>query len=167
MLCRRLWVPRRIGLWAAFPILALGILPGCDVLNPALFGTVTSSSIPSLSAPEGTILVAVLNTTSAIAAARVRVTKNNGGTVDLVLPVQQADNDPANEADRALAVQDCDVASIQLIEVLAAPSTGGAVQQFGSDLPLLIGGVHINCGKVVVISILGTPPNLLVNMQVY
>jgi len=165
MLHRRLSAPKALGGWFAILLPAMGFFAGCDVLNPALMGTVSASSVGALSAPEGTILIAVLNSSSAIAAVRVEVVKEDGGVVDLVIPVQPADGDPANESDHAIVVQDCDVASIQLLEVIAALPTGG-VQQLASDQPPLLNDVQFSCGKVVVIMITGTPPNLLVEIAV-
>ena len=93
------------------------------------------------------------------------VLKDDGGIIDLVIPVQAADSDPTNEGDHATVVQDCDVASIQLLEVSASLPTGG-VQQLASDRPPLLNGVQFSCGKVVVITITGTSPNLLVEIAV-
>jgi len=165
MLHRRLVAPQAVGAWLIIILPALGLIAGCDVLNPALVGTASASSVASLSAPEGTILIAVLNSSSALAAATVQVVKEDGGVVDLIIPVQAADGNPANETDHAIAVQDCDVASIQLLEVIAA-LPGGGIQQLGSDQPPLLNGVHFSCSKVIVITITGTPPNLLVEIAV-
>ena len=166
MLHRRLAAPKAVGVWLAVIILpAMGFVAGCDVLNPALVGTVSASSVGSLSAPEGTILIAVLNSSSALAAAHIEVVKEDGGVVDLIIPVQAADSNPANEGDHAIVAQDCDIASIQLLEVIAALATGG-VQQLASDQPPLLDGVHFSCGKVIVITITGTSPNLLVEIAV-
>jgi len=165
MLHRRFVAPKILGAWLAIILPALGLVAGCDVLNPALVGTVSASSVGSLSAPEGTILIAVLNYSSSLAAAHIEVVKEDGGVVDLIIPVLAADSDPANEGDHAVAVQDCDVASIQLLEVIAALTTGG-VQQLASDQPPLLVGEHFSCGKVIVVTITGTSPNLLVELAV-
>ena len=165
MLHRRLAAPKAPGLWLAIILPAIGFVAGCDVLNPALMGTVSPSSVRALSAPEGTILIAVLNSSSALAAVRVEVVKKDGGIIDLVIPVQAADSDPTNEADHVTVVQDCDVASIQLREVIAGLPTGG-IQQLASDRPPLLNGEQFSCGKIVVITITGTPPNLLVEIAV-
>jgi hypothetical protein len=116
--------------------------------------------------PEGTIAIVVLNSTSSQAAARFQITKRNGGTVDLTVPVLPFDGDPADEGDRAMVVQDCDVTTIELVDVLAALSTGG-VQQFGQDLAPLNMGEQLTCGKVIAVTITGSEPNLLVNLQVF
>lgn len=170
MLHRRLYRPRSIRAWLMMIVAAMGWIAGCDVLNPALVGTVNASSVTSLSDPEGTILIAVLNNSSSLAAATVRVIKDTGyfedpGYIDLIIPVQAADGNAANEADHAVAVQDCDVYSIQLMEIIAALPTGGT-QTLGSDQPALLNGVHFTCGKVIVITITGTAPNLLVEIAV-
>jgi len=146
--------------------LALTALSGCGVLNPALVGSTVLDSTSALDAPEGTILIAVTNRTSSTAAARFEITKRNGGTVDLIIPVQPFDSDPANESDRMIVTQDCDVTSIRLLDVLASLPTGG-VQQFASDLSPLEMGERLNCGKVVLLTIEGVAPNLLVNLGVF
>lgn len=146
-------------------LLTAGAWAGCGVLNPSLVGTVTPSSIIEMEAPQGTILIAVFNATSSIAAVRFEVTKKSGGTVDLVIPVQPADNNPANEADRGIAIQDCDVQSIRLVQVLA--SVPGGVQQFGTGLAPLEDGLQLSCGKVVVVTIVGQAPNLIATLDVF
>lgn len=165
MLYRRFMALKAAGVWLIVILPTLGLVAGCDVLNPALVGTFSASSVASLSAPEGTILIAVLNSSSALAAAHIEVIKEDGGVVDLIIPVQASDGNPADETDHATVVQDCDVASIELLEVIAALPTGG-VQQLGSDQPPLLNSVHFSCGKVIVITIAGTPPNLLVEIAV-
>jgi len=165
MLHRRLTGPKAVWAWLMMILVTLGCVVGCDVLNPALMGTASASSVASLSAPEGTILIAVLNNSSSLAAANIEIVKEDGGVVDLIIPVQAADGNAANEADHAVAVQDCDVASVQLMEIIAALPSGG-IQQLGSDQPALLNGVHFSCGKVVVIIITGTAPNLLVEIAV-
>lgn len=143
------------------------LAPGCGIINPDLLGTVFTNSTIGMPAPTGTIVIAVLNRSPAIAAAQVRVTKKDGGVVDLTIPVQPFDNSTANPADRAFAVQDCDVYSIRLVQVLAGLPTGGAVQQFASSLPPLVDGIELSCGKLVMITIVGTPPNLQAAVEVY
>jgi len=151
-------------LLAAFGLL---LAPGCGVINPDLLGTVLPNSTIGMPAPGGTIVIAVLNESQAIAAAQFEITKNDGGVVDLTIPVQPFDNSTANPADRAFAVQDCDVQSIRLIQVLAGLPTGGTVQQFASSLPPLVDGVGLSCGRLVVVTIVGTPPNLQAALEVY
>lgn len=147
--------------------IGLLLAPGCGAINPELLGTVLPNSTVGMTAPTGTIVIAVLNRSPAIAAAQVQVTKNDGGVVNLTIPVQPFDSSTANPADRAFAVQDCDVHSIRLVQVLAALPTGGTVQQFASALPPLVDGVGLSCGKLVSITIVGTPPNLQAAVEVY
>jgi len=154
------------GILVGLTALLIAGVAGCGVLNPSLVGTTILSSTESLDNPEGTIVIVVMNTTSSLAAARFEITKRNGGTVDLTVPVLPFDGDPANEGDRAMVVQDCDITSIQLVDVLASLSTGG-IQQFGQDLAPLTMGDRLSCGKVVALTITGTEPNLLVTLQVF
>jgi len=162
MQCRRCLVRVFPGL---ILVMAVFLPAGCGVLNPALTGTVLPNSVSTLEAPQGSILIAVFNQTTSIAAVRFEITKKNGGTVDLVIPVQPADGNAANEADRGLAIQDCDVQSIRLVEVLA--SVPGGVQQFGTGLAPLEDGLRLSCGKVVAVFIAGTAPNLLASLDVF
>ncbi|MBP7934607.1 MAG: hypothetical protein KA354_08180 [Phycisphaerae bacterium] len=147
--------------------IGLLLAPGCGIINPDLLGTVLPNSTIGIPAPEGTIVIAVLNRSPAIVAAQVQVTKIDGGVVDLTIPVQPFDSSTANPADRAFAVQDCDVYSIRLVQILAGLPTGGAVQQFASSLPPLVDGVELSCGKLVTITVVGTPPNLQAAVEVY
>ncbi|HSW44954.1 MAG TPA: hypothetical protein VLM89_05240 [Phycisphaerae bacterium] len=163
MMCRGPLLPR---LWGVALIhLLTAMMAGCGVLNPSLVGTVAGSSAGTLEPPQGTILISVFNTTTSIAAARFEITKKNGGVLNLVIPVQPADNNPANEADHGTVIQDCDVQSIRLAEVLA--SVPGGVQQFGTGLAPLEDGLQLSCGKSVVVTIVGTPPNLLATLNMY
>lgn len=156
----------RAGVVSAVAGMALLVTAGCGVLNPALVGTIGFDSTPALDSPEGTILIVVTNSTPSTAAARFEITKRNGGTVDLILPVQPFTGNPADESDRIIAVQDCDITSIQLLDVLASLPAGG-VQQFASDLAPLNMGERIHCGNVILLSLEGEAPNLLVNLGVF
>ena len=164
MMSRHPLVPGCAGAW--WTALGLALVAGCGVLNPSLVGTVTSSAAPGIDEPTGTILIAVVNASPASAAAEVQVTKKDGGILSLVIPVQPADSDPANESDHTTMAQDCDVASIQLIKVLAFSSTGGYQEAASNYLPLT-DGVELSCGKVVVITISGNTPNILATVQVF
>lgn len=144
----------------------LAVLPaGCGVLNPSLTGTVLPNGVSTLPNQQGTILIAVFNSTTSVAAARLEVTKNNGGVVEVVIPVQPRDLNPANQTDQGVVVQDCDVQSIRLVEVLAAVT--GGVAQVGTGLPPLQSPTSLSCGKLVVVTITGTAPNILVSLQVF
>lgn len=148
----------------------LALLPmvaSCGALNPGLLGTMGLIYKPTVNNPTGTILIAILNTSSAVVAAKVEITKDNGGTVTLTIPAQPFDSDPANESDQTVVVQDCDVYSIKLVEILAGSTSGGTIQRFASDLPVLYNGVQLSCGKLVVITVTGSSPNLLANMEIF
>ena len=158
--------PLFLGLVAVFLVFLLAVVPGgCGVLNPSLAGTVLPNGTGTLYPQEGTILIAVFNTTTSIGAARVEVTKKTGGVVDLVIPVQPVNNNPVNPSDFGVAVQDCDVQSIRLVEVLA--SVPGGVMTFGTGLAPLDDGTRLNCGKLVVVTIVGSAPNLLATLEVF
>jgi len=139
----------------------------CGVVNPSLVGTVGGSTVNTLDSPQGTVLIMVLNQTTSEAAVAIEVTKTNGGTMILTVPVLPFDNDTADDSDHQTLAQDCDVRAIQLREVIASiPATGG-VQQFAADRPPLILGTDFNCGNVVVFTIVGEAPNLFVNIDVF
>jgi hypothetical protein len=158
--------PLASGLVAAVLVLLAAVVPGgCGVLNPSLTGTVTSNGVGTMYPPEGTILIAVFNTTTSIAAARLEITKNNGGVVQVVVPVQPSSTNPANQTDQGVVVQDCDVQSIRLVEVLA--SIPGGVMQFGTGLPPLDSPGRLSCGNLVVVTITGSTPNLAVSLNVF
>jgi hypothetical protein len=144
----------------------LAVIPlGCGVLNPSLTGTVLPNGVSTLPNQQGTILIAVFNTTTSIAAARLEVTKSNGGVVEVVVPVQPRSDNPANQTDQGVVVQDCDVQSIRLVEVLA--SVPGGVMQFGTGLAPLDYPTRLSCGKLVVVTIAGSAPNLLASLDVF
>jgi len=156
----------RLALAFSVALAGLGLGNGCDVLNPSLVGTIGNSSIAGLTAPAGTMLITVLNTTTSPAAVRLRVTKDSGGSLDLSVPVAAADNNAEDPSDNATVVQDCDVYSIELLSVAAA-LPNGEIQQLATDRPPLRKGLELSCGKLVVITLTGVAPNLFVQMAVY
>lgn len=154
------------GIRALAAALCLLSIASCTVLNPALIGTLTPTGVLGLDNPQGTILIALFNETAAGAAARVEIVKKSGGSLELAIPVQAANNDPTDDTDRSIVVQDCDVQSIQLVDVLIGQADG-TIQQLASDRPPLTDGLELSCGKVVIITLTGTAPNFLVTLAVY
>ena len=148
---------RRIG-WALAGLTGLTAVAGigCSVLNPALVGTVQGNSVPALENARGTILIAVLNHTDAVAVPRIQITKDNGGLVELLVavlpftpsvPLDPTNPTQDNNADHAILVQDCDVAQIELIDLDVAGQT------IGANFPPLVEGFNLACGDVVVLSV--------------
>jgi hypothetical protein len=130
---------------------ALATGTGCGgggIFNPSLFVTVGGSPLRALDQPDGSIIILVMNLTDATAAARIRVTKENGGVLVLTVPVAAFES--GVEPDHVAVVQDCDIASIQLL---------GVTSEDGVDIPSfsppIRKGFELSCGKVVAITILG------------
>jgi len=136
---------------------------GCGMVNPSLLGGLGVSPIQALDPAQGSLVIAVLNRSDAVAQAKVVVTKANGGELELNLTTQPFS--PGTELDHVVAVQDCDVESVELLEIIYA-GPGGA-STIASDAAPLLSGFNLSCGDVVVITITGTSPNVLVNLAVW
>lgn len=136
---------------------------GCGVLNPSLLGGIGLSPIQSLDPAQGSLVILVLNRSDAIAQAKVIVTKTSGAEVELNLTTQPFSQ--ATELDHVAAVQDCDIESIELMETIYA-GPGGA-STIASDAGPLLSGFNLNCGDVVVVTIEGTSPNVIVGLAVW
>ncbi len=160
---------RRFRASAALAILALGVVAGCNSLNPGLATAVGANAVPLTTPPSGVILVLFMNLTSVPARATLIVTNTNGGQYQLGLTALGFDT--TSDLDYALAAQDCSVGngggiqSIGLTDVTYASATGPVVVPF--DRPSLKTGVDMNCGNVLAVTFQGTPPNVFVNLTVY
>jgi hypothetical protein len=147
-------------------VLAMVVLAastGCGVLNPSLLGGVGISPIQGLDPAQGSLVILVLNRSDAVAQAKVAVTKTNGAEVELNLTAQPFSQ--GTELDHVAAVQDCDVESVELTETIYA-GPGGA-STIASDTGPLVSGFNLNCGDVVVVTIEGTSPNVIVGLAVW
>ena len=158
------------GLVAVLLVFLLAVVPGgCGVLNPSLAGTVLPNGVGTLEPPQGTILIALLNTSNTGAAVTLNITKQNGEVLVLLIPLLPADGNPGIDTDRAIVVQDCDVAAIQATKI--------TIQDVLTGLPLNIDltvqfspvrdGVDLSCGKVVVLTVLGQTPDIQATVQVF
>ena len=155
----------RVSAGLALAALGLGSVAGCGMLNPSLLVTLGGTPVRSLDSPDGSLIILVMNRTTQVAAARVLVTKQNGGEVELTLPVEPFN--AGTDLDHRMAVQDCDVESLQLIQVTATTATG--VIEIPSDAPPITtgdGGVEL-CGKVIAITISGTAPAVFVDLRIH
>lgn len=156
-------VPHR---WAMLPLVTLSLVSAtsCDVINPALLGSTGGSTIRALENAQGSLVILVMNRTTAVAAAQVLVTKQSGGTVLLTIPVQEFGD--GNDRDFSAIVQDCDIEQVQLLQVTAVSGEGETVE-VPSDAPPLRMGIEINCGSVIAITVSGTSPTLFLDLTVF
>jgi hypothetical protein len=134
---------------------------GCSVLNPSLATVFGVNATGALEGPGGSLIILVMNRATGTASARIALVKDNGGTLELTVPVDAFD--ASSESDHTEIVQDCDVASVQLLDVTVATGVGDPVL-VPSDTPPLVRGVNMFCGNVVSILITGstTPPVIAV-----
>ncbi len=127
----------------------LGLLvTGCGVLNPALTGTVNGGSIPGVDAPDGYILIMLMNQSTSSIVANVDIVKQNGGRKKWTLTTGAL-------GFYALA-QDCDVVTIQFVDF--GFSSVGGTNVVPSNLGPLTIGQSVNCGNVVSVTATGNPP---------
>lgn len=153
---------RRLGLRTIAVLLAVLIPPvagGCrGILNDDLFSSFGGNAVTGLSRPNGAIVILVMNLTNSAAVVRIRVTKDTGGAVDLSVPLDPFG--PQTELDHATLVQECDVARIEFLGGSIQSDTGGDPVEIPAELPPVLYGLNLFCGRVVVITIpgIGLPP---------
>jgi hypothetical protein len=131
---------------------------GCGVVNPGILGAVGSNTGGTVSDPSttsGNVVIMLMNQTNATAQANVRVTKVNGGTLDL--------NMAAAANDFAAVTQSCEVQTIQVVQASFAGPTG-AVNVPAAVSPFTM-GTTMQCGSVIAITLTGTPPSILIGVQ--
>jgi hypothetical protein len=129
------------------------MISGCGIINPSLVSSFIGNPVYTLDRPSGSIVILVMNATTQAAVVRVLVTKQNESEIELSLPVEPF-GDPS-QLDHVMVVQDCNVESIQLLGGSIASEGGGGATEIPSDLPPLINGFNLSCGKVVSILIQG------------
>lgn len=143
-------------------VLGIGLLAllagGCGILNPDLLSSFGGNSVVGLDRPNGAILILVMNLTSSAAVVRIEVTKRDGGTLELSVPLEPFG--PGTELDHMTLVQECDVESIQFLGGSIESDTGGDPIEIPAELPPVTYGSQLFCGKVVTITIpgVGLPP---------
>lgn len=150
---------RRAFAVAALFALAVGSF-GCSGLNPALFNTPLSDPISGLAAPEGTILIVVMNYTVSDTLTRLNIHKENEGVMTLGLAANAFN--PSSLLDYVVAVQDCNIERIEFVDVQVRLSVGGAPvapATISFSRPPLVNGESLYCGKVVAITI-GSPGDI-------
>lgn len=138
---------------ACLAVVGLCAVAGCGMLNPSLFATTGLNPVRSLDTPEGSLVILVMNRTNVTVAARVTVTKQNGGQIELTIPAGPFGS--GTTPDHAAVVQDCDVETIDLIGITAE----GDIEIPSFSAPLR-DGLELSCGKVVAIFVaaLGAEP---------
>jgi hypothetical protein len=143
---------RRSGLTGSFLVaLALGLAPGCSVLNPSLVGTWLGNPVKNLERPDSVILILIMNMTAQPAVVRVEVLKTDGSTIELSAPLEPFGS--GANLDYSVLAQECeDVASIQLLGGSIQSDSGGETVEIPADLPPI---TELSCGRVVVIAIQG------------
>ncbi len=124
---------------------------GCGVVNPNLLGGNAAVQTPGL---NGSIVILVINQTTVDAQANVTVTRTNGGSLDLNIPVLAGSHQAVT--------QDCEVNTIQVSQASYA-GTNGAVVIPSSVSPVQVGST-LQCGGVVAVTITGAPPNVFLNV---
>ena len=87
------------------------------MLNPSLFATLGANPVRALDTPDGSLVILVMNRTSVTVAARVIVTKKNGGQLDLTIPAGPLGS--GTTPDHFAVVQDCDVETIDVVGIIA------------------------------------------------
>jgi hypothetical protein len=137
--------------WFALTGCGLGLSVGC---NPALTGNLGGNSIPSLNAPNGYVVILMMNQSTANVVANVQVNKNGSSKVWAM---------SAGPTDFLTLVLDCDITSIQFLD-FGFGSAGGLTTVPG-NLGVLTMGQSINCGNVLAVTAAGIPPAFTV--QVY
>jgi hypothetical protein len=143
---------------AVFSAVLVLLAGGCGILNPNLFSSFGGDSVRGLTRPNGAIVILVMNQTSSSAAVLIRVTKMNGGAVELSVPLDPFG--PETELDHAQLVQECYVESIEFVSGSIQSDTGGDPIDIPAELPPVVYGLNLFCGSVVVITIvgIGLPP---------
>ncbi len=143
---------------AVFTTVLVLLTGGCGVLNPNLFSSFGNSSVGGVTRPNGAIVILVMNQTSSAAVVLIRVTKMNGGAVELSVPLDPFG--PETELDHAQIVQECYVESIEFVSGSIQSDTGGDPIDIPAELPPIVYGLNFFCGSVVVVTItgIGLPP---------
>ncbi len=148
---------RRRGRLALALLMTLaGLGSGCDVINPALVGTLGGNTAVTMDRPEGHIVILLINTTPGRIAVTLTMTTDQGGT-----RTEGASLGPGYFP----IVKDCELQSVTIEQFqYVAPGTGEVVE-VPANLGTLIRGQAIQCGNVISITASGSPPEFLV--QVY
>lgn len=152
----RFWNLRFAALTA---VLTIGSL-GCGI-NPALIGGFTGNSTNNLQPPTGSIVIVAMNRTPAPALVRLVANKQYGGQIAINLSTFGAGD--VNNRDYMAVVQDCDIQSIEFIDIIVQSQTATIPFAFAP----LVAGETLSCGKVVAITLEGTAPNIVPTVVVF
>jgi hypothetical protein len=150
MFCRHLRLRRAIAVVATLAMLLTG---GCGIINDNLLASFGGNAVNALPKPNGAIVILVMNLTSSAAVIRIQVTTQDGGTIDLSVPLDAFS--AATELDHAMIVQECYVQSIVFNGGSIQSDTGGDPIEIPADLPPLTFGLNLFCGSLVAITIPG------------
>jgi len=142
----------------------LGLLCGCDAINPRLIGTLGGNTTETMQDAEGYIGIVLMNTTTVVSQVNMTLTNKNGSFYDfygVMLPY-----DSKSKTDHMVAVLECDLESVQLTSLIYDSGQGEAVEvQF--DYGPFVNGQNMFCGDVIYITVAGSPPNITASIGVY
>lgn len=137
--------------------LCVATLCGCPGINPDLVGQLGGSPVSAINVPDGNIVILVSNLTPTLVTVDVQVTKQNGGTIPLSIEVPGLSY--------SARAQDCDIQSLEITQATYGTARRPITLPPG---PLSVaGGTGIGCGQVLSIIVVGTPPDLTVQTQVF
>ncbi len=142
----------------------LGLLGGCDAINPELITSLGGNTTETLRDAEGYVGIVIMNTTSVVAQVNMTILKTNEGVGELFATV--APYDSKSKDDHIMGVFECDVESIRLNSLTYA-STGGEAVEIQFNYGSFVYGENLFCGDVIYITIAGSPPNVTASIGVY
>lgn len=140
--------------WLALTACGVALSVGCGVVNPSLLGAVGSNTASNITAPQGYIVILLVNRSAVSTQARVQIRKENGAVQDLTLS-----SEPFNFF---AFTQECGVTSIQFQTFGYAATTG--TTNVNANLGVLRVGETFNCGNVIAVVANGNPPTFTVEV---
>lgn len=160
----RSWPGLAVRLVSAVALLCAPL--GCTGLNPAFIASIGGNPTDAINAGTGYVVLLLVNTSTVGASIAYTFTKPNQGQSGATIGIAPLD--------WSATTYQCDLQDIEILTLTYSyieidPNGGaGQVQTVTVDInERLIGGVNLQCGQVVTVTISGTPPAIYATVEVF